>query len=349
MYGGLRPGANLYGESIVAVDLKTGQRRWHFQTSHHPLWDYDIPTAPILVDAIKDGKTIKALAQATKQGLLFVLNRETGEPLWPIPEIAVPQGNVPGEWYSPTQPIPTLRYGHQGIAANDLIDFTPALRAEAVAGTKVFRKGPIFTPPSVADAADGTSGTLVLPSFTGGANWEGGSFDPETNVLYIGSNTNPSVASLRGEPEFSTMRFVAGGGGILPDLQGLPVTKPPYGRITAIDMNAGAHLWQIPNGPTPKEIAEHPALKGLAIPPTGRSTRAVTLVTKTLLFAAEGWGGTPALRAYDKATGQQLAEIALPGAVGGLPMTYAVDGKQYVVVPTAGERGAEIVALSLPN
>jgi quinoprotein glucose dehydrogenase len=165
----------------------------------------------------------------------------------------------------------------------------------------------------------------------------------------VGSFTNPSVAVLRQEPEFTDMPYIAGGGAALPDLQGLPITKPPYGRITAIDMNAGEHLWQIANGPTPKDIAEHPALRGLDIPPTGRSTRAVTLVTKTLLFAAEGWGGTPALRAHDKATGEVLAEIPLPGAVGAPPMTYAVDGKQYVVVSVAGERGAELVALSLPN
>ena len=181
MYGGLRPGANLYGESIVAVDLKTGKRRWHFQTSHHPLWDYDIPTAPILVDTVKDGKTVKALAQATKQGLLFVLNRETGEPIWPIPEVAVPQGNVPGEWYSPTQPMPPLRYGHQGVAIDDLIDFTPQLRAEAEAIVAKHRIGPIYTPPCRSTRTGRSARSMVM----GGSNWPGGSYDPESHIVYV--------------------------------------------------------------------------------------------------------------------------------------------------------------------
>jgi quinoprotein glucose dehydrogenase len=190
----------------------------------------------------------------------------------------------------------------------------------------------------------------VLPSFTGGANWEGGAFDPETKVLYVGSYTQPSVAALETPAAtFSDMRYISGGGAAVPFLDGLPLLKPPYGRITAIDMNAGEHLFQIPNGPTPKDIAEHPRLAGLAIPPTGRATRPVVLVTKSLLFSAEGWGGTAALRAHDKATGEVLADLPLPGAVGGLPMTYMIDGKQFVVVSTAGERGAQLVALALPN
>jgi quinoprotein glucose dehydrogenase len=201
----------------------------------------------------------------------------------------------------------------------------------------------------LASAPDGTRGTLTLPSAIGGANWEGGTFDPESNVLYVGSYTNPSAMALEPAPEFSDIRYIAGGAAELPWVQGLPLAKPPYGRITAIDMNRGEHLWQIPNGPTPKEIAEHPALAGLDIPPTGRMTRPVTLVTKTLLFAAEGWGGSPVFRAHDKVTGDVLAEVELPGAVGGLPMTYAVDGRQFIVMPVAGERGAELVALALPR
>ncbi|HET8698494.1 MAG TPA: pyrroloquinoline quinone-dependent dehydrogenase [Gammaproteobacteria bacterium] len=350
IYGGERHGANLYGNSLVCLDAKTGQKVWHFQLIHHDMWDWDNPTAPVLMDLVVDGKPIKAVAQITKQGFVYTFDRTNGKPVWPIEERPVAKGDVPGEWYSPTQPFPTKPppFDRQGVTEDDLIDFTPALRAEALEGAKEFRMGPIFTPPSLGDAADGTHGTLMLPSFTGGANWEGGSFDPENGVLYVGSNTQPSVAALRSEPEFSNMRYIAGGGAPLPLLQGLPFVKPPYGRITAIDMNKGEHLWQIPNGPTPKDIAENPALKGLDIPPTGRATRAVVLATKTLLFAAEGWGGTPALRAYDKATGEQLAEIALPGAVGGLPMSYMIGGKQYVVMSTGGERGAEIVALSLP-
>ncbi|HZF32143.1 MAG TPA: pyrroloquinoline quinone-dependent dehydrogenase [Gammaproteobacteria bacterium] len=351
VYGGHRPGSNLYGNSLVCLDAKTGQKVWHYQLIHHDIWDWDNPTAPVLMDLVVDGKTVKAVAQITKQGWVYTFDRTNGTPVWPIEERPVAKGDVPGEWYSPTQPFPSKppAFDRQGVTENDLIDFTPALHAEALEGAKGFRLGPIFTPPSLAMADDGTHGTVVLPSFTGGANWEGGSFDPETRVLYIGSYTQPSVAALRSEPEFSNMRYISGGGAPLPLLQGLPFVKPPYGRITAIDMNKGEHLWQIPNGPTPKDIAESPALNGLTIPPTGRATRAVVLATKTLLFAAEGWGGAPALRAYDKATGEQLAEIALPGAVGGLPMTYMVKGKQYVVLPTGGERGAEIVALSLPN
>jgi quinoprotein glucose dehydrogenase len=350
-YGGDRPGDNLYGTSIVCVDAKTGERVWHHQLIHHDIWDWDNPTAPILMDLVVDGRPIKAVAQITKQAWVYTFDRATGEPVWPIEERPVPAGDVPGEWYAATQPFPTKppAFDRQGFTDDDLIDFTPALKAEALEGTKIFRKGPIFTPPSLANAEGGTSGTLVLPNFTGGANWEGGAFDPETKILYIGSNTNPSVAAVRPEPNFTDMRYIAGGGAALPELQGLPITKPPYGRITALDMNAGTIAWQIANGPTPKEIAEHPALKGLDIPPTGRSTRAVTLVTKTLLFAAEGWGGAPVLRAHDKATGEVLAEIPLPGAAGGLPMTYALDGKQYIVISTAGQRGAELVALTLPN
>jgi quinoprotein glucose dehydrogenase len=349
-YGGVRPGNNLYGNSLVCLDAKTGEVVWYYQLIHHDIWDWDNPTAPVLMNLVVDGKPIKAVAQITKQAFVYTFDRTNGKPVWPIEERPVAKSDVPGEVTSPTQPFPTKppAFDRQGFIDADLIDFTPALHAEAIEGTKVFRKGPIFTPGSLANAADGTSGTLMLPSFTGGANWEGGSFDPETNILYIGSYTQPSVAVLKPEPEFSSMPYIAGGGAALPLLNGLPVVKPPYGRITAIDMNKGEHVFQIPNGPTPKDIAENPALKGVTIPPTGRATRAVLLATKTLLFAAEGWGGAPALRALDKATGEVLAEIKLPGAVGSVPMSYAIAGKQYVVMSVAGERGAELVALSLP-
>ena len=301
------------------------------------------------MDLVVDGRPIKAVAQLTKQAFVYTFDRATGEPVWPIEERPVPQTDVPGEWTAPTQPFPTKppAFDRQGVSIDDLIDFTPELRAEAVEGVKQFRLGPIFTPPSLANAADGTHGTLMLPNAVGGANWEGGAFDPETNILYVGSFTNPFILALEPPPAGSDITYISGGGGQLPWLQGLPLIKPPWGRITAIDMNKGEHLWQIPNGPTPKEIAEHPALQGLDIPPTGRATRPVTLVTKTLLFTAEGWGGAPKLRAHDKATGDVVAEIDLPGAVGGRPMTYMLDGKQYVVVSVAGSNGAEIVALTL--
>ncbi len=349
-YGGVRPGNNLYGNSLVCLDAKTGEVVWYHQLIHHDIWDWDNPTAPVLMNLVVDGLPVKAVAQITKQAFVYTFDRTNGKPVWPIEERPVGKSDVPGEITSPTQPFPTKppAFDRQGFTDDDLIDFTPALHKEAVEGTKVFRKGPIFTPGSLADAADGTSGTLVLPSFTGGANWEGGSFDPETSTLYVGSYTQPSVAVLRPEPDFSNMPFVSGGGAALPLLNGLPVVKPPYGRITAIDMSKGEFRWQIPNGPTPKDIAENPALKGITIPATGRTTRAVVLATKTLLFAAEGWGGAPVLRALDKATGEVLAEIKLPGAVGDVPMTYAIAGKQYIALSVAGERGAEVVALSLP-
>ena len=306
-------------------------------------------TAPVLMDLVVDGKPVKAVAQITKQAWVYTFDRTTGKPVWPIEERPVKASDVPGERTSPTQPFPTKppAFDRQGVTVDDLIDFTPALRAEAVEGSKIFRMGPIFTPPSLADAPDGTHGTLTLPSAIGGANWEGGSFDPETNVLYVGSFTNPSAMALMADPKFSDVRYISGGGAELPWLHGLPLVKPPYGRITAIDMNKGEFLWQIPNGPTPKEIAANAVLQGVDLPPTGRMTRAVTLVTKTLLFTAEGWGGSPVLRAHDKATGAVLAEIPLPGGVGGLPMTYEVDGKQFIAVSVAGEHGAELVALAL--
>ncbi|HVS23310.1 MAG TPA: pyrroloquinoline quinone-dependent dehydrogenase [Gammaproteobacteria bacterium] len=349
-YGGERPGNNLYGNSVVCLDAKTGEVVWYYQLIHHDIWDWDNPTAPVLMNLVVEGKSIRAVAQVTKQAFVYTFDRTNGKPIWPIEERPVGKSDVPGEVTSPTQPFPTKppAFDRQGFTDDDLIDFTPALRAEALAGTKIFRFGPIFTPPSLGEAPDGTHGTLTLPSAIGGANWEGGAFDPETNTLYIGSFTNPSAMALKSEPDFSDIRYITGGAAELPWVQGLPLAKPPYGRITAIDMNKGEFRWQIPNGPTPKEIAENPALKGVSLPPTGRATRPVVLATKTLLFAAEGWGGAPALRAHDKATGDVLAEIKLPGAVGDVPMTYAIAGKQYIVMSVAGEHGAELVALALP-
>ncbi len=349
IWGGERPGNNLFSSSLVCLDAKTGERVWHYQLIHHDIWDWDNPTAPILMDLVVDGRPIKAVAQLTKQAFVYTFDRVTGEPVWPIEERAVPPSDVPGEWTSPTQPFPTKPppYDRQGVSIDDLIDFTPELRAEAVEGIKKFRIGPIFTPPSLANASDGTSGTLTLPNATGGANWEGGAFDPETNVLYVGSFTNPSIFALEPSPDQNEIKYIAGGGAQLPWLNGLPLIKPPWGRITAFDMNKGEILWQRASGPTPKAVAENSALKGLDIPWTGTATRAVTLVTKTLLFTADGWGGTPFLRAQDKGTGEVLAEVALPGPVGGRPMTYMIDGKQYIVVSVAGSNGAEIVALTL--
>ena len=278
MYGGLRPGANLYGESIVAVDLKTGKRRWHFQTSHHPLWDYDIPTAPILVDTVKDGKTVKALAQATKQGLLFVLNRETGEPIWPIPEVPVPQGKVPGEWYSPTQPMPPLRYGHQGLAIDDLIDFTPQLRAEAEALVAKHLIGPIYTPPVPFDP----NGPIMHAQGRGRQQLAGGRLRSRDahgvrhrGVRRLQHDDLPQSGRLAD----AARHLHRSGPGRVRGLarlsvRGLPLLKPPYGTIAAFDLTKGEKAWEIPNGETPANIKNHPALAGVNIGRTGRSGNA---------------------------------------------------------------------------
>ncbi len=362
MYGGLRPGANLYGESIVAVDTKTGKPRWHFQTSHHPLWDYDIPTAPILVDAVKDGKTIKALAQPTKQGLLFVLNRETGEPIWPIEETPVPQGTVPGEWYSPTQPIPTLRYGHQGITVEDLIDFTPELRAEAERIVADHRLGPIYTP-AVPYDPNGPLSTLMV---MGGSNWPGGAYDPDSGIVYVTASIGVNSMTICRNAEGSAMPYGicrgpdagAFGGLRNVNVEGLPLLKPPYGTIAAVDLRKGRVSWEIPNGETPENIRDHPALAGVDLGRTGRTGRAGqppgALATKTLLIVAEpGYGPTPdgrrgsMLRAYDKATGRELAALQLPAPQSGSPMTYMLGGRQYLVIAVSGpDYPGELIAFA---
>jgi quinoprotein glucose dehydrogenase len=349
-YGGERPGDNLYGNSLVAVDARSGDVVWYYQLIHHDIWDWDNPTAPILMDITVDGVPRRAVAQITKQAWVYTFDRATGEPIWPIEERPVPPSDVPGEWTAPTQPFPTKppAFDRQGFGLEDVIDFTPALREEAIAGIQQFRMGPMYTPPSLAEAPDGTRGTLSLPSATGGANWEGGTFDPETGILYVGSYTQATIMALVSDPEFSDIRYITGGGGELPWLSGLPLAKPPWGRITAIDMNLGEHVWQVANGPTPEQVMSNPALAGVEIPPTGRATRAMLLATKTLLFATDGWGGTPILRALDKATGVTLAEIELPGMSSSLPMSYAIDGKQYIVLSVAGDNGGEVVALALP-
>jgi quinoprotein glucose dehydrogenase len=362
MYGGLRPGENLYGESIVAVDLQTGERRWHFQTSHHPLWDYDIPTAPILVDAVKDGRTVPALAQPTKQGLLFVLDRATGEPIWPIPETAVPQGDVPGEWYSPTQPMPTIRYGHQGITVDDLIDFTPELRAEAAAVVAEHQLGPIYTP-AVAYDPNGPISTLMV---MGGSNWPGGAFDPTTRIMYVTASVGVNSMTICRYAEGSAMPHgiclgpdAGAFGGVRGlDVQGLPLLKPPYGTIAAIDLTRGTVLWEIPNGETPENIVNHPALAGVELGRTGRAGQPPgALATRTLLIVAEpGYGPTPngergsMLRAYDKADGRELAALQLPAPQSGSPMTYMLDGRQFLVIAVSGQGyPGELIAYALPD
>jgi glucose dehydrogenase len=347
-YGGDRPGDNLYSGSIVAVDVETGEKRWYYQTVRHDIWDWDIPAAPILAD-LPNGR--KVLMQVTKQSWVFTLDRETGEPIWPIEDLPVPQGDVPGEWYAATQPHPTrpAAFDRQGVTIDDLIDYTPELREAAIEAVQPWRLGhSVYSPPSLRDAPDGTIGTLSLPSVIGGANWEGAAVDPETGMLYVGSRTVITPLSVAPDPE-SDVAYSQALGVRVPRISGLPLVKPPYGRITAIDMNSGDHAWMIANADTPEAIANNPALEGLDLPRTGNETRSGLLVTKTLLFSGEGVGGGPTLRAHDKATGEILAEIEMPGTQTGLPFTYMVDGKQYIaMVVSPRGRPSELVAYALP-
>jgi quinoprotein glucose dehydrogenase len=386
-YGGHRPGSNLFGESIVCLNAETGERVWHFQTVHHGLWDYDLPCAPNLVDITVDGKRIKALAQISKTAFCYVLNRETGEPIWPIEERPVPKSDVPGEWTNPTQPFPSKppAFDRQGISEEDLIDFTPELREAALEIFRQFRSGPIFTPPSL-NIEGGTRGTFALPGFQGGAAWSGAAVDPETGVMYVPSSTFlASVMLARSDPTRSNLRYGLKSlavpkigedefGEMEPDrmfghVDGLQIVKPPYGRITAIDLNKGDHLWQVPFGEGPRQ---HPLLKDLNLPPLGTPNIGEALsnggpmVTKTLLIASQDvhtsqFEGTPEgifgwLYAYDKKTGDQVGRFGFDNAPHGVPMTYMVNGKQYIVVATGSNRivgetdrqPAQLIALALP-
>lgn len=364
-----RRGDGLFGESIVAVDLHTGERKWHYQTVHHGLWDYDIPCAPILVDIPVRGKIVKALAQPSKQSFLYVLNRETGKPIWPIPEKRVPKGDVPGEWYAPTQPTPSKppAYDRQGFGEDDLIDFTPELKAEALRLVKNYRMGPMWTPPTVA-TPEGTWGTLTMPNLTGGTNWPGGSYDPESRIVYVYSkteadvmmavkNTNPTQSDF----EYVNVRSIPAErdgfkAGVL-RVQGLPLVKPPWGRLTAIDLNKGDIKWQVAHGDTPDEVKNHPALKGLDIPRTGRPGSLIgPLTTKSLVIIGEaGFATTPngqrgaMLRAYDKATGEEKGAVYMPAPQSGAPMTYMLNGQQYIVLAVGGGAySGELIAYRLP-
>ena len=382
-FGGPRPGSNLFGESLVAVELQTGKRRWHYQLVHHGIWDMDIPCAPILVDITVDGRTIKAVAQPTKQAFLYVFNRETGEPVWPIVERPVEKGTVPGEWYSPTQPFPTNppAYDRQGFVLEDLIDFTPELRAEAEQIASKYKLGPIFTPP-VVSRIEGPLATLAMATAGGGTNWPGGSFDPETKTLYVSSNKSLSQLGLvpprpetkndlpyvqgnaasgarttGGSGSGTAAPAAEGGGGGALTVRGLPIMKPPYGQISAIDLTRGEIVWQVPHGETPDNIRNNPALKGVTIPRTGRPGTVGTLVTKTLVIAGEaGFGPTPSgargamLRAYDKRTGQEVGAVYMPAPQTGSPMTYLVNGRQHIVVAVGGAGySGELLAFRLPG
>ena len=357
-FGGQRPGNGLFGDSLVCLDVLTGKRVWHFQMVHHGLWDYDLPAAPNLIDIRVDGKPVKAVAQVSKQGFCYVFDRVTGKPIWPIEERPVPQSTVPGERPSPTQPFPTrpAPFDRQGVTENDVIDFTPELRKQALAILEKYNYGPLFTPPSLQKP------TIEMPGIAGGASWSGAACDPETGICYISSVTFPYAATM----SKSSVPGIDYVGEMTPveTMQGVPLWKPPYGRITAIDLNTGNHRWMAPVG----DLAQsNPVLRQLGLRHLGRPARGHLLLTKTLLIIGqegntqrEGIGKSPAatvpnfeihdpkLCAYDKATGKTVGEVALPRNATGAPMTYLLNGKQFIVVATGGSNlPAELIAFCL--
>jgi quinoprotein glucose dehydrogenase len=401
-YGGHRPGNNLFGESLVCVDLKTGQRKWHYQVVHHPIWDYDLSSAPILADINVNGKTIKAVAVPSKEAFLYVFDRVTGQPIWPIEERPVPKGGVPGEWYAPTQPFPTKppAYARQSVTVDDLIDFTPELRAQAVKAIEPFTNGPMFNPPTVSKIGGPVAG-LTIGTTNGGTNWPGGGYDPETHTVYLpASNASLVPIGLIEPPEgFSDIKYVSGRAGqpfretqgpgygsaadypqpsrrrAAPEgpppgasapaasgpqgstsVQGLSILKPPYGLLSAINLDKGEITWQVPHGDTPDVVRNHAALKGMNIPKTGQNGAVGLVVTKTLVIMGDPQVTTTPdhprgamLRAYDKATGKQVGAIYLPAPQSGSPMTYRVNGRQYIVVAVSGGAySGEYIAFALP-
>ena len=355
-YGGHRPGDNLFAESLVAVGIETGERIWHFQAVHHGVWDYDFPAAPTLLDITVDGRPVRAIAQVSKQGFTYVFDRESGEPLWPIEERSVETDtNLEGEVLSPTQPFPTKPppFEYQGISIDDLVDFTPEIRAMAVEAVKDFRLGPLFTPP-MRTIDGGVQGTIQRPAIDGGANLQGSGGDPETGLLYVPSNNGFSVLKYYtpdpakgGNLRYAQSAFGSGRQPRMP--QGLPLFKPPYSRMTAIDLNEGDTAWMQPNGDGDR-YRNHPRLRDLDLPPLGGDGRGGPLVTKTLLISsltAGGSDGGPRLVARDKATGTIVGSVDLPAGSLGTPMTYLHDGKQYVALTVGGEV-PELIALALP-
>src|SRR5258706_111034 len=389
-YGGHRAGNNLFVEALVCVDLRTGERKWHFQLVHHPLWDMDITSAPILADITVDGKAVKAVALPTKQGFLYVFDRVTGKPVWPMEERPVEVGTVPGEGYSPTQPIPSKppAYSRNGVLDSDLIDFTPEFGERGRAIASKYHLGPVFTPPTESKA-DGPLGTLTVGTASGGTNWPGGSYDPETHIVYafactacaepiglvrapktvsdmnyVAGRAGGEVAVLQGAGEnagadspMPPKKRSAGGGYVALNVDGLPLLKPPYGTISAINLDKGEIVWQIAHGETPDVVRNHAALKGMNIPRTGQETYNIgTLVTKTLVIAGDGQITTTSehprgamLRAYDKKSGKEVGAVYMPAPQSGSPMTYMANGKQYIVVAVSGGAySGEYIAFSLP-
>ncbi len=401
-YGGHRPGDNLFAESLVCVDLKTGKRKWHFQIVHHPIWDYDLSSAPILADINVGGKMIKAVALPSKQAFLYVFDRVTGQPVWPIEERPVPQSDVPGEKTSPTQPFPTKPPAYARNYLNlpdDLIDFTAEMRAQARDNIARYKNGPMFLPPVIGDAK-GFIGAMGLGTAGGGTNWPGAGYDPETHIVYAqASQFSLFPVSLRTPPQgFSDIQYVMGrndtdfrvsegpGFGTAADapqpqrrpaaaprapapaapaaapaggltVQGLSIVKPPYGVISAINLDRGDLQWQVPYGETPDVVRNHPALKGMNIPNTGQSGSVGLVVTKTIVVLGDSQDTTTPshprgamLRAYDKGTGKEVGAVYMPAPQSGSPMTYMVDGKQYIVVAVSGgAESGQYIAYTLPS
>jgi quinoprotein glucose dehydrogenase len=355
-YGGHRPGDNLYSSSIVCLDARTGALRWHFQHVRHDIWDYDTPAPPVLLDITVQGRRIPAVAQVTKQGFTFVFDRVTGQPVWPIIDQPVPQSDVPGEVTAPTQPVPTLPepFERQGVTEAELNDLTPEIHAEAKRIAARYRMGPLFTPPSLVTPENG--GTLMGPGSQGGANWQGAVADPESGIMYVSSTSTLSVLGLGKDAARSNLDYILTASSRTTGPFGLPLSRPPWGSIVAIDLNTGRKLWTVANGDTPAYVRNHEKLRGLALPRTGHDDRAGLLVTKSLLFAGEGAGmfvsseGGTKFRAHDKRTGAIVWEMDLGLRQTGVPMTYAAGGRQYIVVP-AGAPGqpGELIALTLAD
>jgi quinoprotein glucose dehydrogenase len=359
-YGAHRPGKNLYSDSLVTLDVKTGKLVWYYQLVHHDLWDYDSATPPILGDIKVDGKRIRAVMASAKTGFLYVFDRVTGKPVWPIEERPVPESSVPGEEVWPTQPFPTKppAFERQSISEDDLIDFTPELHKQALEIANRYVLGSIFTPPSLrSEEPGGKQGTLALPGIYGGGNWNTGAFDPETGIYYAVSHTKASVYGLiqpGPKDTEATIPYSIDLKNLYPEeINGLPIIKPPYGRITALDLNKGDRLWTVAAGEGPRNSQ---ALRGLEVPQLGIAGRPAPLLTKTLLFLGDssdamfggGIKGPGKFRAYDKATGSVIWEADLPVGTTGAPITYLADGKQYIVVAIGGKGyGAEWVAFGL--
>jgi quinoprotein glucose dehydrogenase len=401
-YGGSRPGKDLFADSLVCVDLLTGKMKWFYQLVHHPIWNYDMSSPPILADVTVNGRPVKAVAVPTKQSMLYVFDRVTGKPIWPIVEKPVPQSDVPGEKTSPTQPIPSRPkpYARNEFRMDDLIDFTPELHAKAVALIKQhFKTGLLFSPAIVSKVGDPV-GLLAYWNGIGGTNWTGGGYDPESHTVFLPA-VNSGLSSrglIPPPPGYSDARYLEGEAGqpfhiqvaagfgtapgapkqgedqaklaaitaknaqpaagppVRPLVDGLPLVKPPYGTLTAIDLDSGDFRWQVPNGDTPDAIKNNPALRGIDIPKTGQPGNAGVLVTKSLLIAGDPeYSAAPGrprgamLRAYDKMTGKEVGAVWMPAPQSGSPMTYMLNGRQYIVVAVSGGNySGEYLAFALP-